>query len=82
MGRLAVVILLANVGLLALAQSTQRWRQGSSSRNAAGTEKGTDVCSRGEKQGRDWKLVEQKWKKIPHSADYSDFITLTQRLLL
>lgn len=51
-GRFAVVILLANVGLLALAQSAQRWCHGSSSRNAAGTEKGADVCSRGEKQVR------------------------------
>lgn len=52
MGRFAVVILLANVGLLALAQSAQRWCHGSGSRNTAGTEEGTDVCSRGEKQVR------------------------------
>lgn len=51
-GSFAVVILLAYVGLLALAQSAQRWRHGRSSWNAAGTEEGADVCSGGEKQVR------------------------------
>lgn len=50
-GRFAVVVLLADVGLLTLAQRAQLWRQGGGSRNAAGTEKVADICSRGTKTG-------------------------------
>lgn len=46
MGRLTVEVLLPDIGLLALAQATQRRRHGPGSRDTTGPEEGADVCTR------------------------------------
>lgn len=92
MGRLAVVILLPNVRLLALTQGAQGRCDGSSSGNTAGTEKGTDIWSKAQrdKSGEGGnpetaRIKNTKKKKLPHCsslAAHYNRITLTERLLL
>lgn len=86
-GCFAVVILLAYVRLLALAQSAQRRCHRTSTRNTAGTEKSADICQRRRKNKSGWgtENPDQKWKHIygkkQLTVDYSP-ITLTKRMLL
>lgn len=65
-GCFAVVILLAYVRLLALAQSAQRRCHRTSTRNTAGTEKSADICQRRRKNKSGWgtENPDQKWKHI------------------
>lgn len=71
-GSFAVVILLADVGLLALAQSAQRWCHGSSSRNTTGTEKSTDVCPAREKK-KQVKNQTSSFHNLPINIKVVDF---------